>query len=89
MRGRLALSFHSKNIPEQSCVQAEANQTGQRRWPDDRLITAQVSIHRRHEQPQLQHHNDQHDTQDAVDHRESLFAGEASLHIVLSSKPVA
>ena len=60
-----------------------------RRRPDHRLVTSQIRVHRRSQQPQLKHDEYQHHAEDAIDNRQPLLACENPLHTVLLSIPVA
>src|SRR6185369_11059904 len=80
-------SFNREKISEQSGVQREASEAGQRGRPDDRLVASEICVHRCREQPQLEHHQYQHYAEDAVDDRRLLFASESPTHNTLSSTP--
>ena len=85
----LALSIHSVDIPKQPGVKRETNHARERRRPNYGMITTEIGVHCGDQEPQLKHHNHQHDAQDPIDHGEPLFAAEGFLHIVLSSTPLA
>jgi hypothetical protein len=60
-----AIAFQStvkqNQISQQADVQSQANDTGQRGGPHDRVITTEESVHRGGEQPLLHHDQDEND----------------------------
>src|SRR5262249_13864277 len=63
-----------EDSPQQQKVEPEASQARQRRRPDDRGIPAQPGVHRRRQQPQLQHHQEGDEQVDATEDRRLLRA---------------
>src|SRR5262245_41410358 len=73
-------------------VQGEAGEARQGRRYDDRVVAAEVGLHRRREQPELQHDEHEHDDEDPGGDREPLGADEARrrrAHSTPSSMPNA
>src|SRR4026209_363496 len=73
-------SFNREKISQQPGVQRKAAETDQRGRPDNRPVASQIRIHCRRKEPQLEHHQYQHDAQDSEYDRRLLFASESSSH---------
>src|SRR4051812_34164464 len=75
----LSLAPHPLNsieVAKQAEVQQQAEGAGRECGPNDRLIAAEVCVHRCGEQPQLKDHEDQDEGEHAVDHGCALLASE-------------
>src|SRR5690606_24823180 len=56
--------FERVDVPQEPRVQREAAEAGEGGGQQDVGVAAQERVHRRGQQPELQHHQDQHDAQD-------------------------
>jgi hypothetical protein len=84
----ISSSFHSIDVPEQTEVQDQTNQTGNRSWKNHGFYAAEVSIRRRAEKPKLKNDDRGNDRQDAVHDDQLLMSGKRSPH-ARTSTPVA
>src|SRR5690606_23028632 len=87
----LRLLLQAVQIAQQAEIEAETSEAGERSRDSDRMIAAQIRIHRGRQQPQLDHHDQDDDQEQCVDDRQALATDQASvrLHELDSSTPVA
>src|SRR5262249_4802769 len=80
----------SEEKVEQSEIEGQASEARQRGRDDDRSVAGKERLHRRRQEPELQHDEDQDEAEDPGHDRQALAAGERrKTHRVPSSTPTA
>ena len=81
-------SLQPREVSQQADVQTKAGEAGGRRRPQNAVVSAEIGVHRRGQQPQLQHDQHEDNHEHAVDCRPLLSFSHRPFHVRIST-PVA